>query len=134
MGFHVCHLCGSMTQQLGHRFPPTSSGDVTLVFENGHAYVMPDMIKHYIADHGWAPPEEFVNDVMHNNLFTLPLRSCRVRIEPVQVGYLRGEIKTGQVPAGFIERLEAYMQVAAESGQRRQTRGLSTGRTQTKGL
>jgi hypothetical protein len=130
MGFHICHLCGTMNQPSGHRFPPTSSGDVTLVFENGHAWRMPDMILHYVADHGWVPPEEFVNDVMHHHQFVPRVRSCRVRIVPESVGYLTGEIVPGRVPDNFVDRLEACMQAAAESGQRRQTRSF---RMQTKG-
>ena len=123
MGFHICHLCGSMEQQPGHRFPPTSSGDTVLLFENGHAYTIPDMILHYVFDHGWQPPEVFVNDVLYNNL--VPMRHLgRCGPVPEQVGYLEGMITTGDIPEGFVDRLEAYMKAADDSGQRMQTRGL----------
>lgn len=54
MGFHVCEYCGTNPQPKP-RFSFLSSGDVTLVFGNGHMWEMPDMILHYVADHGWLP-------------------------------------------------------------------------------
>jgi len=44
MGFYMCAYCipGAET-----RFHNVSSGDVTLVFDSGRSWEMPDMILHY---------------------------------------------------------------------------------------
>ena len=74
MGFHVCEYC--------HQ--ETSSGDITLRFKNGRAWQMPDMILHYIADHGFQPPSAFTDDIMKG---TIEPHGAH-KMPPVRVGYL----------------------------------------------
>ncbi|MFA6593882.1 MAG: hypothetical protein WCT16_01360 [Candidatus Buchananbacteria bacterium] len=127
MGFHVCEFCHTDGKE--NRFSHLSSGDVNLTFANGHRWVMPDMILHYIADHRWQPPQEFINDVMtqplsqHGRLQTRGI-SINEIFNGTRIGYLSGELTTGPVPADFIEKLEELMKLAAQSGNRAQTKGI----------
>ena len=125
MGSHWCELCDGSYNNSGNLFPKTSSGDVNLTFENGHKWVMPDMILHYVADHKWQPPQEFVEDVMNGEL----LRCDRTQTRDMgfEVGYLSGEIIPGVVPEKFIENLESLMEIAAGFGMRAQTKGINRG-------
>ena len=125
MGSHWCELCDGSYNNSGNLFPKTSSGDVNLTFKNGHKWVMPDMILHYVADHKWQPPQEFVEDVMNGEL----LRCDRTQTRDMgfEVGYLSGEIIPGVVPEKFIENLESLMEIAAGFGMRAQTKGINRG-------
>ncbi len=128
MGMHPCEWC---IQTADHpldvpefrAFPHTSSGDVTLMFENGRMWEMPDMILHYVADHGYQPPREFVYDVMNVKLLGGERQQTRGGIIR-RVGYLAGSLEKGPVQEGFVLRLMALMRMAEESGNRLQTKGL----------
>lgn len=124
MGFHVCEFCGNAS----------SSGDVTLAFENGHRYTMPDMILHYIAIHNYRPPDNFIRDV----LFAEPAGSSRVQTKSLSgeefvVGYLSGTFPVwadtccGEKSAFFM-RLWTLMEDAGRNGGRSQTRGATVPR------
>ncbi len=120
MGFHACEFCKD--GQKG-RYPNTSSGDVTLNFSSGNSYVMPDMILHYVFDHGWVPPKRFIDDVINGEATS----SDRMQMRGsglVSVGYLKESFETGSVPEGFIEKLEILMVAASQSGNRLQTKSL----------
>lgn len=106
MGFHVCEYC----QKSGEAKPATSSGDVTLSFSNGKQYMVPDMLPHYVSQHGFCPPEQFVSDVL-NTEFTGGSRR-QTRSVPEQVGYLSGEFVRGPVPEIFLEKLKRVMEIA----------------------
>lgn len=121
MGFHVCMFCRGNKES---KYPITSSGDVTLHFDSGRSYVMPDMILHYIADHHWAPPKEFIEDVMNGGIVASDRRQTRSCNSLVSVGYLRDTFKEGRVPDGFIEKLEILMAAASQNGDRLQTKSL----------
>lgn len=117
MGFHVCEYCDSN--------PETSSGDVTMNFDNGHSYEAPDMLVHYVRDHEFQPPQQFVDDVLNTELVSGGRVQTRSPIgaEPDRIGYLSGEYFKGPVPDSFVEKLERVMKLAAD---------LTGGRTQTK--
>jgi hypothetical protein len=71
---------------------------------------MPDMILHYIKDHGWLPPWEFIDDVMNHDLVGgRRLQTKGPMPQPVQIGYLKGPYIQGLVPVGFVEKLEQLM-------------------------
>lgn len=114
MGFHVCEYCRQAT----------SSGDVTMSFSTGRTWVMPDMILHYVRDHGYLPPAEFIEDVMWSDYTGGDRAQTRGASAPQMVGYLSGEYESGAVPEGFVEELGALMQRASTEGNRSQTRGL----------
>lgn len=127
MGFHVCEYCPREPSE-GNRFKNTSSGDVNLTFENGHKWVMPDMILHYVADHGWSPPADFVEDVMSGTLVDFGRSQTRsISLGQIydgkKVGYLSGYFEKGVVPERFVDKLEALMQIAGSAGNRSQTKG-----------
>lgn len=120
MGFHTCEFCKDGEKG---KYPNTSSGDVTLNFSSGNSYVMPDMILHYVFDHGWVPPKRFIDDVVNGKV----LSSDRTQMRgggPVAIGYLKEPFGAGNVPEGFIEKLEVLMAVASQSGNRLQTKSL----------
>jgi len=100
-----------------------SSGDVTLHFDSGRSYVMPDMILHYIVDHGWVPPNEFIDDVMNREVAASGRRQMRGR-GPMPIGYLKETFQAGSVPSGFADKLEILMAAAALNGCRLQTKSL----------
>ena len=56
MGIHTCELCVESPAVRDYRnlFIPT----VTCV------YIAPAMVRHYVADHGYRPPDEFVEAVL----------------------------------------------------------------------
>lgn len=121
MGFHVCEYCKPGAR---NRYPNTSSGDVTLVFESGRIWEMPDMILHYVADHGWLPPAEFVDDVLRGQVVSGNRLQTKSVVAPTRIGYLSGQYRQGAVPRGFVEKLESLMLQAARMGERRQYRGM----------
>jgi hypothetical protein len=118
MGFHICEYC----QRQNAPHPATSSGDVVLEFENGHKYIMPDMITHYIREHGYQPPDEFQQDVISGKY--AGGERLQSKSIPESVGYLSGPFLPGKVPPLFVYILAGMMAFAREDGQRRQTRGL----------
>lgn len=126
MGFHECHLCDNGKGPKQPVYPQHSSGDVTLAFRSGTIWVMPDMILHYVADHGWVPPTEFVTDVMESELAAghrVQYRSFQPSSKPIRVGYLTGDVIAGAVPEGFVHQLERLMQQARQMGMRDQSKG-----------
>lgn len=128
MGFHRCEFCPHFAGTT--LFQNTSSGDVNLTFTNGNRWVMPDMILHYVADHNWLPPREFVEDVMRGELAdsgrvqTRSMNTIADILRGNRVGYLAGSYEQGSVPTGFVERLELLMRQAKDTGGRAQTKGL----------
>ncbi len=120
MGFHICEYCtsGAPTKI---RFKNSSSGDVILSFSSGRSWMMPDMVLHYVADHQWRPPEEFITDVLTGSLVEGSDRMQTRRLQtkslgenaPTMIGYLRGDYEKGPVPKGFIEKLKDFMAEAA---------------------
>jgi hypothetical protein len=132
MGFHICKYCVDVPNAPS-RFSNISSGDVTLLFENGNQWTMPDMILHYITDHGYKPPQCFIVDVLTQALAgsgrvqMRGMTSARV-IEvrsALDVGYLDGPYDEGDVPAGFIEKLETLMKQAGYRDGRMATLGIA---------
>lgn len=120
MGFHTCEYC----PKNGIVRPATSSGDVTLNFRSTlaqKAFVMPDMIVHYILEHDYLPPENFVQSVL---MFELSDEKPTGNVE--RVGYLHGDFPKCNDAAKtllILKRLTLQINKATSSGQRRQTRG-----------
>ena len=103
-GFHHCMYCNKAI----------SSGDVVLMFDSGHSYVMPDMILHYIAVHYYLPPVKFIDDVMNSTI------TVNINVKE-RIGYLDGNYCKAPVPDSFFMKLWELMQNAP----RRQTRGIA---------
>ncbi|MBI3632424.1 MAG: hypothetical protein HY225_03175 [Candidatus Vogelbacteria bacterium] len=135
MGFHLCSFCATGFDMGRNKYSKISSGDVNLTFENAHKWVMPDMILHYVGDHHWLPPANFVDDVMNGELVecdriqTLDIGTDKI-YNGTRVGYLSGNILLDSVvPDGFLDMLEFLMKIAGASGMR-----VVTNRRVSKGL
>ncbi len=125
MGIHLCGYCyrpngnGSTQIGFGNICHPSGSGDIVLLNEaSGVQYEMPDLILHYVLDHQWLPPQEFVQEVMTGALKPV----CRFQTKGLditstpkkafvvkKIGYLEGSFETGDVPKGFAGKLEELM-------------------------
>jgi hypothetical protein len=56
MGIHECTLCPKDSRKVGYR---------NLLIPTRHLlYVAPELIIHYIEDHGYQPPKEFIGAVL----------------------------------------------------------------------
>ena len=63
-GYHLCPLCndppfGFIVERNKERII-LGSGEIWIKGEDGKIYVAPDLIYHYIRDHGYLPPDEFL--------------------------------------------------------------------------
>lgn len=56
MGFHRCSLCLEGQRKVGYHN--------LLIPTNQLLYVAPQLVIHYIEDHGYQPPQEFIEAVM----------------------------------------------------------------------
>jgi hypothetical protein len=129
MGFHVCqYLDTSEACSLGLRYADClcSSGDVTLHFGSGRSWLFPDMLPLYL-ELGWAPPMDFIIDVMSGPLLAKGQRGAL----PMRIGYLSPETHPlprpfrphRSLPAGFFEVLDGHLWQAQAQGNRWQTKG-----------
>jgi hypothetical protein len=67
-GWHTCELCVAMgrrdpVEASTARGPAARDGGNLLVPGRDFLYAAPTMIRHYIMDHGYAPPDEFIEAV-----------------------------------------------------------------------
>src|SRR5262245_52567083 len=62
MGFHECSLCPDISPRPGRGW---RAGLRNLLIPTSNLlYVAPELIVHYVEDHGYRPPEEFVAAVL----------------------------------------------------------------------
>jgi hypothetical protein len=54
LGYHECEMCGEGG--------PETHGEFFIDLE-GVRYILPDMVLHYITDHGYTPPDAFLSAV-----------------------------------------------------------------------
>lgn len=126
MGFHVCEWCGFGTKE-NQTYGPYSSADVTLTFESGRSWQFPWIgLPHYIVEHGFCPPQQFIDDVMNSKVVGGDF--AQTKSIPTLVGYLRHPetIPTGEIPEGFVEKLAELVEGARNRNDYlsfRQTRG-----------
>lgn len=68
-GYHDCDFCdGSGTSvKSGDKRYLLGSGDI-LVFGPDEIYLAPNLIYHYVADHDYLPPAEFISAVLKSPL------------------------------------------------------------------
>lgn len=64
-GGHPCVLCGTEVsiEEAGQAIR-LGAGEVQAVHVNGAPFIAPDMIYHYVSEHGYRPPEQFIEAVM----------------------------------------------------------------------
>lgn len=70
MGCHYCEYCKDKRENT-NKFSNESSVEFFLPFSSGRIYQVPGMILHYIADHEYQPPDEFISDVMCGKIMSL---------------------------------------------------------------
>ena len=78
-GYHPCPFCPQVPVRVGTRLRDhaaklhrdsevlVGSGVVRITGEDGTVYVAPDMIAHYVNEHGYAPPPSFLAAVRHSD-------------------------------------------------------------------
>ncbi|MFB6837415.1 hypothetical protein [Streptomyces sp. NPDC056361] len=72
LGLHECDLCPELLDDArpwyeprpGHRCASAGAGEIRVPGEPGTAYAAPSLIGHYVLDHGYLPPQEFVDAVL----------------------------------------------------------------------
>jgi hypothetical protein len=68
LGFHVCSLCikpaFGLCVHRGDEDLWLGSAEIRVFGSNGVAYAAPNLIYHYVVDHHYYPPEEFINAVL----------------------------------------------------------------------
>jgi hypothetical protein len=57
-GFHICDLCRSRDDA------PRGNGEVRVRVASGVIYAAPALIWHYVAEHQYLPPQEFIDAVL----------------------------------------------------------------------
>lgn len=67
-GFHLCHLCTvepsrQPTLVIDGRSIYLGSAEIRVPGETGIVYASPTLIYHYVKDHGYRPPDEFLQAV-----------------------------------------------------------------------
>jgi hypothetical protein len=71
-GYHACQFCAEPS--FGVRFQHgdeecwLGSAEIRVFSLEGTAYAAPDMVYHYVVDHHYLPPEEFVRSVLKGPL------------------------------------------------------------------
>ena len=124
MGWHDCsYNCDEEEDSFSNQ----SSGDVELHFLSGRKWEMPDMILHYVRDHNWKPPQDFIDDVMSSELIGGKRDQSKSASCPTRIGFLEGPFETGKVPQGFIDKLVLLMLRADKMGYRTQYRSQKLG-------
>ena len=53
-GFHTCDMCGESK----------GSSEIRITGKDGKIYASPSMIVHYVDDHFYKPPQEFIDAVL----------------------------------------------------------------------
>ncbi len=127
MGIHLCKYCRS-EGETNNRFQPSSTGDVEIhieVHSHEYKYVVPDLILHYMADHGYSPCPDFIDAVLMGEVFeVVRMQTKSVAIDEdtnlrwfrehgyTPIGYLTGDYNKGEIPPGFLEKLQEIMEGA----------------------
>jgi hypothetical protein len=70
-GWHACELDHDgtslpypLTLQTGDAAHPLGGAEVRVVSQDGDWLAAPDLVYHYVTDHDYLPPQEFVDAVM----------------------------------------------------------------------
>jgi len=71
-GFHVCEFCTPsppflVYAQRGDKEVWLGSAEIRVVYQ-GNIYAAPDLIYHYVIEHQYRPPDEFIEAVLEGPL------------------------------------------------------------------
>ncbi|MGW3624275.1 DUF7919 family protein [Streptomyces sp. NPDC000880] len=72
LGLHDCDLCPQLlddsrqwfTPRPGHRCAAAGTGEIRVPSTSGSTFAAPHLIGHYVADHGYLPPQPFIDAVL----------------------------------------------------------------------
>jgi hypothetical protein len=69
-GFHECDLNGCKNIALKFTLPNgeeewLGNGEIEVAGENGKSYRAPSLVYHYIVEHNYLPPPEFITAVLN---------------------------------------------------------------------
>ncbi|MCE9638047.1 MAG: hypothetical protein K8T90_20285 [Planctomycetes bacterium] len=121
-GFHVCEFCMRNREDDSHRFdacsaswnsPEYGNGEILVLSETGVAYVAPRLVLHYVTEHGYRPPQEFIDAVLFQS------RRWARGDRPVSFGYTSVWVAVrGRTPIDVVEalRLTSVVPVAWADG------------------
>lgn len=79
MALFVCPKCP--WKERHHKYHRAEAGETKLRFANGNLWIFPNLILHFINDHSWLPPQEFINDVMYGTQVFSQGRARRQLVE-----------------------------------------------------
>jgi hypothetical protein len=152
MGYHACEYLSreeAIERGLRHIGGFHSSGDVSLAFDNGRHWMVPDMALLYV-ELGWLPPRDFIDDIMSGTQIGMAAyqeRFCpKDTTSAAKIAWYKGNVRAAgylspetdplprpfalhpALPAGFLERFEERMDAACKSGDRQMTMSASAPR------
>jgi hypothetical protein len=70
LGFHNCELCNTFENDLRTKVEfegeslSLGSREIRVITPNGTIYAAPDLVFHYVRDHQYRPPQEFIDAVL----------------------------------------------------------------------
>ena len=72
-GFYECHLCsnpaiGPLVFEYNSQKIKLGRSEIRVIGKNGIVYAAPDLIMHYVCDHHYQPPIEFIEAVLSSEL------------------------------------------------------------------
>lgn len=71
-GIHLCNLCAESAQRASVLRQSRLGSAELRVFYADKVYASPNLIYHYVVEHGYKPPQEFVEAVLHGLLPASP--------------------------------------------------------------
>jgi len=87
MGSHTCEVCGPTLPPRGYHHPFAWNGIRTTLYGHGHhivvhgqaAFVCPALILHYIVEHQYRPPAQFIDAVLMGHVL-IPRKELIVQV------------------------------------------------------
>ncbi len=68
-GWHLCPFCDANSPielQKGGKSFKLGSAEIRVIGKNDRIFASPNLIYHYVVDHNYCPPDEFVNAVLES--------------------------------------------------------------------
>jgi len=78
-GFQPCDFCPGKVRRL-HK-PSLGNGQIRVLGMNGIWYSAPTMIHHYVVEHEYLPPFEFVESIMNPAAIAIEIRRLGIGFE-----------------------------------------------------
>jgi len=78
-GFHSCEFCPEKIR--GVQKSSLGNGQIRILGLNGIWFAAPTMIYHYVIEHSYLPPFEFIESVMNPAAIAFDIRNSSIEIE-----------------------------------------------------